>query len=210
MDLEILASERVALVGKTGSGKTTLALFLTKSLRRLVVFDPKGTLNTPTWRLEDWSQKGIQQLADGEPIRMRVPAPLSGNWEPYFAEIFSIGNCAVYIDEVYGVVPPQTKPGPMFTALYTRGRELNLGVIAATQRPTWVPLFVLSEAEWLFVFRLQLQIDRNRMSEIAGPALLPPIPSEDEFGFYVYNSLWNDPIYCDGLRLPSKKLKRVG
>lgn len=205
MELEIRASERVALVGKTGSGKTTLALYLTKSLSRLVVFDPKGTLWVPEWRLEDWSKEGLQRLAEGESVRLRIPAPLNNNWEPYFTEIFSIGNCVVYIDEVYGIVPPGAKPGAMFTAMYTRGRELNIGVIAATQRPTWVPLFVLSEAEWLFVFRLQLQADRNRMAEIGGPELQEPIPAIDEYGFYVYNSLWNEPIYLRGLSIPKRR-----
>lgn len=202
--LRIEPYERVIFVGKTGSGKTYLARHLAQSLRRLVVFDPKGMLNQPGagWNLVDWSREGEKALLAGENIRLRVPAPLDGDWSPYLLAIQRAqlafdrpmkNPVTLYMDEVYGVVPPGKRPQDELVALYTRGREWGIGVWGATQRPVWVPLFVKSEAEWTFMFRLQLPDDQRSMAGIIGPAALVPI--RDEYGFYIYNQLWNEPLY---------------
>ena len=197
--LRVLGSERVALVGKTGSGKTYLAGRLTAALPRLVVLDPKGTLKGK-WRLADWSDSRERQLRRGDPVRVRVPAPLDGDWEPYLWAAYEAGNCTVYVDEVYGVVPAGSRTPAALTALYTRGRELGIGTWAATQRPSWVPLFVLSEAEWLAQFRLSLDADRKRMAGLmgAGAALDNP---PDKYGFYLFNQSWHRPAYFSKVSL---------
>lgn len=193
--IALKTDERVAIVGRTGAGKTYLAERLVRGLSRLVVIDPKGTL--ASWGLDDWSTTVRRELRRGEPVRARVVYPLDGDFEPVLAEIYEAGNITVYIDEVYGIVPPGSRPGPYFTALYTRGRELGIGVWAATQRPTWVPLFVLSEADWLFVFKLQLDEDRRRLAEILGGDVLRPIT--DRHGMWIYNVHWDRPRYVKQL-----------
>lgn len=188
----IQASDRVAFVGRTGSGKTYLARGLLRGVRRLVVFDPKGTLRTG-WNLKDWNFFQAQKLRMGRPCRIRVPAPLDGNWEPFFEACYNAGNVTVYIDEAYGVLSaPGARPGRYLNALYTRGRELNIGTWAATQRPAWIPLVMLSEADWLFVFRLQLVEDRKRLSQIIGPDAHTELR---EHNVLAYNQHWNDPQF---------------
>lgn len=184
------------LVGRTGAGKSYLGRRFINGLSRLVVFDPKGTLATG-WNLEPWSDKGERALLEGKPVRLRVPAPLDGQWDGYAQTIYHAGNCTLYIDEAYGVVPPGKRIPEYLNALYTRGRELRIGVWAATQRPTWVPLVMLSEAEWLFVFRLQMAADRQRMAELMGPEVENVV--KDKHGFYAYNVEWNKPRYFRGI-----------
>lgn len=118
---------------------------------------------------------------------------MDGNWDAYFATIYGAGHVTVYIDEAYGIVPPGAKIPPMLNALYTRGRELGIGVWAATQRPSWIPLVMLSEAEWLFAFRLQLDADRKRMAELMGPEVMRPV--RNPHGFWLYNVNWDVPRY---------------
>jgi ABC-type dipeptide/oligopeptide/nickel transport system ATPase component len=163
----VKANERVAFVGKTGSGKTFAAMLMLASIPRVIVCDPKGTL-AGNLDLQEWNKNNVRKFENGDDIRLRIPAPIDNNWEPYFETCYETGNCTVYIDELYGVLNMRRLPPRYLTALYTRGRELNIGVWSATQRPTWVPLFALSEADWLFVFRLQLDADRRRMAEIMG------------------------------------------
>lgn len=202
-ELAIRSDERVAIVGKTGSGKTYLSRVLTWGLERLVCFDPKSTLGlAQDWRLEDWTAKGRRDLLAGKPVRLRVPGPSPDDnpetyWLPYLRDLYDAGDVVLFIDEVYGVIPPGKTPSPELTALYTRGRELGIGVFAASQRPKLVPLFMLSESDWFFTFRLLLEDDRKRMAEVCGPDVMAS-PS-DPYGFWLYNVAWDAPIYSKGI-----------
>lgn len=205
--LTVRGDERVAFVGKTGSGKTFAARFLCRKLRRLVVCDPKGTIDAREWNLQPYDIGGepnplFREFAEGRAGRFLLRAPIPGvtrlpTWEDYLGELWAIGRLTLYIDEVYGIQPLGSRPGDNLNSFYTRGRERRVGTWAATQRPAWVPLFTLSEAEWLFTFRLQLDKDRARMSEMIGPAVLQRIP--DIHGLWLYNALWDRPLYCDSL-----------
>src|SRR5437868_3266777 len=159
---------------------------MVQPITRMVVFDPKGAfpgLQAPEWNLETWSERGRRKLLAGEDVRLRVPAPLDGNWAPYLQACWDAGDVLVYIDEIYGVVPPGKRPPDELVALYTRGREKGIGVWGATQRPVWVPLFCLSEADWIMTFRLNLPDDRRRIAQICGEDIETPIPI---YAFWIY------------------------
>lgn len=208
--LTIQPNERVFIAGRTGSGKTFLSLHLLRKRTRLVVCDPKGTLGelAPEWGLDDWSEKGRKRLLAGDPVRLRIPAPLDGNWTPYLWDVYRAGDVTLYVDELYGVVPPgRTAPEPLL-ACYTRGRELGIGVVAATQRPSWIPLVAMSEADWFFVFRLTLEEDRRRLASFMGESVMTPIT--DRYGFLTYNPLWDQPIYTPRLIVRKPVPKKEG
>jgi DNA helicase HerA-like ATPase len=188
MAFQYRTNERMALVGATGTGKTFFARRLLAHVPRLIVIDPKSTLRDYVPRPYD--KRARKRLENGEPFRARfAPAP-GEDWryEEIFEQIYWAGNVVVYIDEVYAVSPPGRQPGPYLTALYTRGRELGIGVVAATQRPAWVPLFILSEANSYVMFRLMLDKDKRRMAEFMGREVLGDIP--DPYGFWLYQTSW--------------------
>lgn len=199
--LTVRSNERVFLCGRTGSGKTFAAEELTKGLPRLVVLDPKGTLGG--WGLVPFDREAKRLLRLGDPIRARVVVdfgkPPDETWEEALGACLNAGDVTVYIDEVYGVVDPGSKPSPLLTAIWTRGRELGIGGFAASQRPSWVPLFFLSEADWYFVLRLSLDEDRRRMAAFMGPDVLEVI--RDKHGIFLMRAEDETPMYLP--QLPS-------
>lgn len=194
--IDVKSTDRVAIFGQTGSGKTFFARYLVRSARRLVVMDPKGMLRGK-WGLQEWSSRTRKRLKNGFPVRVRIPAPISGNWEPYLVEIYNAGDLVLYIDEMYGVVPIGKRAPNYLNAIYTRGRELGIGVIAVSQRPAWIPREMISESTWFFCFRLMLEDDRRSVAQIMGPAALGFI--RDRYGFLTYNAEWEAPVYTPQL-----------
>lgn len=200
--LSIASNDRTAIFGQTGSGKTFLAAYLLRNVRRLVVFDPKGMLRGE-WGLEEWSDKTRDRLLNGDPIRVRVAAPLDGGWSPYLWDIYNAGDVVLYVDEMYGVVPIGKRPPDALNALYTRGRELGIGVMAVSQRPLWIPKQMISESTWFFGFRLLLESDRRELAEIMGPEAMEPI--KDRYGFLTFHAEWDAPIYTPQLEIRRRK-----
>lgn len=200
MKIEIDSSERMVAVGKTGSGKTYLMKYLTRGLNRLIVLDPKSTIDPAEWHLDWVDTGGLRDLQKGKDARLLVRAYETAEWNSYLQVAWEATNTVVYIDELYALVEfGRVAPPRILSQLYTQGRERKVGVWGATQRPSWVPLFTLSECDWFFAFRTQLQDDRKRLAELMGEEVLTPIPAEDPHGFWMYNVYWNNPIYVDQL-----------
>lgn len=67
----------------------------------------------------------------------------------------------VYTDEGYMV----GRQNPAFRALLTQGRSREIPMITLSQRPVWLDPFILSEAEYYQVFRLNHKNDRKKVEE---------------------------------------------
>lgn len=205
-DISPTSNDRGIVIGQTGAGKTFFMRYLLKDVQRLMVLDPKGTLYGPKasggdWHLKEWDRRTAKAIRRGAGFRVRIPHHGGKDpWRAYLEAFYRGGNAMLYIDEMNGVVPPRTGVVPdELNAIYTRGRELGLGAWSASQRPAWIPLEVMSEAQWFVLFRVLLDEDRKRMAGLMGPQVLTPI--EDDFGFWVRHVSWREPRYYSGLEV---------
>jgi DNA helicase HerA-like ATPase len=201
-DLMMRSWQRVAFAGKTGSGKTFAARFLLRStqIRRLIVIDPKMALvGDKSWRLEPPSRQAEKALRDGEFARIVYwQAPEIDNdgfpiWDKIFEFAWDVGDIVIYIDEMYSVAKNGRLSYPL-RRLYTQGRALGIGVWAATQRPSFVPMEMFSESEWSLIFTLRMEDDRKKVARSLGfDQIMEPI--RDEHGFWIVYQTWPDPLY---------------
>lgn len=77
------------------------------------------------------------------------------------------GNRIVFGDEAYGLCEELNLDRELITG-WTRGRSMGMGVWAASQKPTHIPLHAYNQAQHLFLFRDPDKRARERYSEISG------------------------------------------
>ena len=201
-DLLLRSFERVSFAGKTGSGKTYAARWLLRPqwIKRLIVIDPKMQLvGDPKWRLEAPTSDAMKALRKGEYARMVVWQPPAIDnegfpvWDSVFTFAWECGDVVVYIDEMYSVAKNGRMSYPL-RRLYTQGRSQGVGVWTATQRPSFVPLEMFSEAEWSFVFTLRIENDRKKVAASLGFDQIEQ-PIRDVHGFWTAYQTWPEPMY---------------
>lgn len=98
-------------------------------------------------------------------------------------------NILVYTDETYLTMHHTTSPDWQ-RAIVTCGRELGVGAIFATQRPSGIDLRVYTESEHKVCFYLAHQDDRRRMAQEMGPVVMtdPVEVSGRRHAFWHWNS----------------------
>lgn len=165
----IRRSERCAFLGPTGSGKSVLARALLKGQKNVIVVDTK--------RKEDWSDVGetvgrsdvfrtgrgrfIYRVERDFLIDPALP-------EKFFRWALDAGGRVIYVDELLDIIPT-----PGLKILATQGRAAGVGLWTATQRPTGVPLYTISETQHMFIFFLRLERDRERMEDATSGSEIP-------------------------------------
>lgn len=171
MKIQILDNERVLFVGKTGSGKTVLAKHFLQQINRVMVVDPKHT-----FRLDGFHRtRRLPFISRDFKIIYRP------RWEDDFAladliyHMNKMRDCTIYIDELATLREQFPASTQMLADVVRTGRERHVAVWSALQRPRWVPLVFLTEAEVMFQFNLRSGEDRRYMVTFMGPMVWDPI-----------------------------------
>lgn len=176
--ISIRGDERVLTCGKTGSGKTFAMRHMLTAYPRVIYLDSLARLD-----MEPSSgEEALETMNNNDEYQICIDD--NETFETVVMNKFEEGGFIVYIDETYAICEPKKSVPPVINLLWTRGRGNGIGAWAATQRPAWLPLFLLSEAEHYFVFRLQLDEDRKRLSSLVGKSVLD-LPT-DKHGFNYY------------------------
>ena len=184
-EIKLGIEEHGFICGATGSGKSKLGEFLVNDIYKphSVVYDPKHSRTLGEWRNQTIIYSSIKDARDSD---FNLPLTLTESEAPrimyrpsleeaddeeqqkeFFRWIYWRKHCRVFVDECSALLG-DSSPNRYLKGCLTRGRELGISVLAATQRPVSIPLITMSEASRLYVFRLNLEEDRRRIAKITG------------------------------------------
>lgn len=172
--MKMQRDDRAALIGATGTGKTTLARYLVedKNKKCSVVYNNKPSDSISLWQDTQTIYQDFSLLEEAEEDRLIYTPPLRESLseelqDRFFAWIYERRYTRLYIDEA-SALRGGSNPSYYLQACLARGRERGISTITGTQRPSRVPLILLSESEHFYIFRLTLLQDRMRIYEMTG------------------------------------------
>lgn len=210
-DLMAEGTDRAFISGRTGSGKSYLARRLLryvrdehgklKARRYILVYDAKGMLtwargqarNAPNrdgWFRVTTFAKLLKCANDPMRFPKIVYAPNAKELrdkflhEAFFRLAYERRETTVYVDEVAALVDGRDYP-ESYHAILTRGREMHVPILTATQRPMGIPQSLMSESDVFYTFHLQLEQDQDKMSKIV-PTTKETIAALPERWFVFY------------------------
>lgn len=167
-------ADRLAIVGRTGSGKTYLTRwFMLRTAYPWVVMDTKHDREFDAWRPLAGLQpmRNLERAWQGRQHVVIRPHPHELQpvvLDSYLGELHdAFEGFGTSIDEMYQI-KIGTTPGPGIAGLVTRGRVRRQTVIMGSQRPAWVPQFMFTEATYIAIMALSTLPDRKRMFDIVG------------------------------------------
>lgn len=203
MAIRIQASDRVAFIGASGTGKTELAKFFLSRVNRIVVIDPKHT-----FRLEGFKRTWRLPWGKNSDFRLIVRPKMDQDAELYelITRLYKMGHVTIYVDEMATL----SEMFPTSTALLKNvartGREKRVALWSAVQRPRGVPLVFFTECETFFVFNLRSIDDRQHVKGYVGDEVLDRIP---KYKFWHCSTDSDDPILLT-LDLKTQSIKKGG
>lgn len=199
---QLRPNERYALVGKTRSGKTALAMVLASTFAQALSYDPRwqvwwlDTKGDPKdlAALRQWGFRNAASAEDqasygalGNALYFRIPGGDKTDTVTYAQAVidsaYKRGYVIIVIDEYVQVVPSTRDAGRALKDVFQRGGGLNVGVIGLTQEPVYVPRQLLSQASHLILLSLTYARDVKYVKELV-PQYVSPNKTGDSYGFY--------------------------
>jgi len=193
-------NDRYGIVGKTGSGKTQLAIVLAskyaQQLHRPWEVWWIDTKNDPTdiKKLRSWGAcNGANERDRQRPGGLRNFLYFKINEDSGYSvvdqaqakiqEAYERGHIIVVVDEYTQVVPSDRNPGYGLKNVFARGRGKKVGLIGLTQEPVFVPRMLLSQASHLAFFTVTYEADKKYLRNLC-KVYVPPAEQGDKYGFY--------------------------
>lgn len=208
---QIRSNDRMTMVGKTGSGKTAAAIKLAWNAFPDAVFydmtgEEEGKLSAPVLRTIEEVEEALFPADPEEKLTKFVYSPEVPTYEGFedlcrlcyeHRDIHLIADELMMVYQEGNTVRAVTEH---HKKIMTNGRKKGVGMTGATQRPVNVPLVGLSEAEHIFVFKLKLGTDRDRMVKIMGEPARQARDLTDYRYVYDHDDL-DEAVLCEPLDL---------
>ncbi len=196
-DLQLKKGQRAIIVGRAGTGKSTLGKTLIPLTGKLCIIDPKREVNFPNCKIYDSADKILRE----KPKRF-IYRPHESQFEDYaeydkvFHYVYKSGDFFIFIDDLVAIVTATRFPYNL-KMCYMLGRSKGITALACTQRPAFLPGYMITECNNMYVFDLHNERDRKKMNDI-GPYDPKKITDEHTFAFF---SCSNDRTYYLKLKL---------
>lgn len=190
--------DRVFVVGPSGSGKTRLLhrVLIPHYSYFPVILDPKGDFPRTYWRGREIMRTPQYEAGRAQiihvPRRQQSPAV----WEEIIDRVLDRGNHTLVVDDIYGINGGSPHPKPNLLWAISGGRSIGVPVFVGCQRPSRLPVSVLSESEHYFVFPMRHEDDIKTVAANTDPRVRDWVPRLNE----------HDMIY---VRLAPKPTKMV-
>lgn len=161
------SKQRLAVIGRTGSGKTVAALWHLSN----------ANFDVMPWVIVDFKTdeninaiEGAQYITTSDTpkhpgIYIIQPHPQDVTFGDFLERIWQRENTGVYVDEGF-MMGENAKVENRFITLLTQGRSKHIPMIILSQRPVWMTRFVWSEADFFQVFQLTTKKDEKTIEDI--------------------------------------------
>ncbi len=174
--LEWNRGEHFGFIGPTGQGKTTMLLNLLPLRQYVTVFATKprdetmqALVNSGYLKIEHWRSLD----ADYYPKRVlwpdasRIDSELKQRevFKQAFAKIYREGSWTVCIDELW-FMWEVLKLKQEIKIYYQQSRALGISLMAASQRPAWIPVEMYDQSTHLMFWRDNDETNLRRISGI--------------------------------------------
>ena len=213
--------ERALIGGMTGSGKTSLGLWILKRLSDpVIIYDTKiepkflalpksREVQTPEELYEAYNNNAdINEAGNEETLfdyfvirpsadELLDPEAMDELWLNYHYNYLQ--GAPAYIDEL-SQWHNNMRPGRGLLNLLARGRSKGITLIMSTQRPRNISLSCLSEADRYFLMKLNLPDDRKRFGDVMRG--IDPLYDTPKHFFHYYDheldtSVFFNPVPLD-------------
>lgn len=168
--------EHVGLIGPTGQGKTTLLVNMLPLHPYVVVFATKprdstmdGLVNTGYLKMREWEPMDAQQFPRRvlwpDATRLDSVTTQKQVFHDAFGRIYREGGWTVALDETW-YMENTLNLGADIKMYLLQARSLGISLVAATQRPAWVPREIYTSSTHLFFWRVNDETDLKSLSGI--------------------------------------------
>lgn len=195
--MQFKTNQRIFVCGRTGSGKTYLVLrYFFMPLNKVLIHDRKHEIwlgntfaHTPEEVVTLWNQRRNR-------IIYQPYDPSVEDFDRVCHLIFDRGNYVLIIDEIASYTTRFTIPF-WYSELLRLGRGRNIGMISVSQRPNEIFNTIISEADIIIGFQLNLEADRKKVAGTVGDEAmkLNRIP---RYHFMIYSAYegcrWHRPV----------------
>lgn len=216
--LRLGRNDRAAIIGQTGCGKTTLAEYLLDdpNKRKTLIWDPKGSESVAAFHPKFKRVSSVSQVIDEAEDRgverlIYTPSPVvaedENDQERMLWWVYERGYTRLYIDEATSLACGRFS-SRVLTAVLNRGRERGVSTITATQRPSGVPMNILSEAQWFFIFKLLLLQDKKRVEDMTGITVMEQMQL-GQYEFFVWSDRYGRLGNRVKLKIPNSETMEV-
>lgn len=172
--------QHVTMVGPTGWGKTRLAREILVVRSYLVAFGVKGHDESMDELIDDlrlvrqqvWQPDVADRIALWPDIRGAGKGHRMRQREVFLRaidSIFRMGAWCCFFDEVVYLAETLNLDDEL-KFLLNQGRSSHISVVAATQRPAFIPLAFYDMASHLFLWKFNDHRNATRVSELTGVA----------------------------------------